>query len=398
MRQFTRTIGLTFLALSTLAIPTWAQNQGNRVRNSIREAGVVEAAASIELRSQLPGQATIVWVIPEGTVVKEGDVVVKFDSAPLEEQLSQQQIEMSKSHAAVLAAKSDLSVAKLELESTRKVFQLRTKLIDLEREAILGELELKRAEAESAIRIHEVAIDSAQEEIKRLAAKESSSGELKEKLITSREMLSVAQRRLKYLSEVEMAKAMATHELTKTQHELESRVQISKAERNLILSEAQLAAAAQTHSRNESRISQLNKQMQSCQMMAPRAGTVIHANQARSRTGGGATIRAGAVVRERQPILRLPDLSQLQIRTRVNETHISRVRKGQTARIVLDAMPDQNISGVVTSIARAARPTSFLASDVKEYDVIVRITKAPALARVGMSAMVEIRSSDKESR
>ena len=63
----------------------------------------------------------------------------------------------------------------------------------------------------------------------------------------------------------------------------------------------------------ESRLEKLEAQKENCIITAPQSGMIVYANDRGSRFGGGqgASIEEGATVRERQNIIRLPDLSKM---------------------------------------------------------------------------------------
>ena len=79
----------------------------------------------------------------------------------------------------------------------------------------------------------------------------------------------------------------------------------------------------------ESRLKRLEDQKGYCVISAPQDGMVVYANE---QTGGmrggqqGPQIEEGATVRERQTILRLPDLSQMQVKVTVHETKVEQLR------------------------------------------------------------------------
>ena len=84
-----------------------------------------------------------------------------------------------------------------------------------------------------------------------------------------------------------------------------------------------------------------------------------------------ATIEEGAAVRERQTILRLPDLDQMQVKVNVHESKVDQVRT-PACQLALRIL-NKEYTGVVTGIANQPEPTSFFSGNVKEYATYVRI-------------------------
>ena len=56
-------------------------------------------------------------------------------------------------------------------------------------------------------------------------------------------------------------------------------------------------------------------------------------------------IEEGAVVRNRQEIIKLPDISEMKLTVKIHESHINQVHLGQPAYVVFDSMPDQRFQG-----------------------------------------------------
>jgi len=163
--------------------------------------------------------------------------------------------------------------------------------------------------------------------------------------------------------------------------DLQSKVETAKAKL-----ESEKAAFAL----EESRLKRLEDQKGYCLINAPQDGMVVYANeQTGMRFGGqqGPQIEEGATVRERQTILRLPDLSQMQVKVNVHETKVEQLRVGMRARV---RILERELQGAVSSIANQPEPTSFFSASVKEYGTIVKIDGQPEGLRPGMTAEVEI--------
>ena len=125
-----------------------------------------------------------------------------------------------------------------------------------------------------------------------------------------------------------------------------------------------------------------------CTIIAPAAGMVVYANDNRSRWGSSEPeIYEGAVVRDRQSILRLPDLQNMQVKTTVHESKVDQIRPGMPAQILIQGKP---FTGHVVSMANQPESQSFMSANVKEYATIVAIDGSPTGLRPGMTAEVTI--------
>ena len=137
----------------------------------------------------------------------------------------------------------------------------------------------------------------------------------------------------------------------------------------------------------EIRLKRLENQLAGTIITAPQDGMVVYANEPGRPGQQQTTIEEGAAVRERQTILRVPDLSQMQVKVNVHESKVENLRPGMRARI---RILDRELTGSVTTVASQPEPTGFFSANVKEYATIVRIDGQPEGLRPGMTAEVEI--------
>jgi HlyD family secretion protein len=107
--------------------------------------------------------------------------------------------------------------------------------------------------------------------------------------------------------------------------------------------------------------------------------------------GGEERIREGATVRERQAIITIPDMTRMSVIVKIHESYIKKVKKGQKARITVDAFADKTLTGEVTRVG--VLPDSqnrWMNPDLKVYGVTVAIDGTHDWVKPGMSAKVEI--------
>lgn len=105
-------------------------------------------------------------------------------------------------------------------------------------------------------------------------------------------------------------------------------------------------------------------------------------------------------------IMKIADLSKMEVEVDVNENDIIRIHTGDTARIEVDAFTGQKFKGIVTEIANSSRDeTQNLTEQITNFQVKVRILESSYIQlvdtvrgiytpfRPGMSAMVDINTS-----
>jgi HlyD family secretion protein len=131
---------------------------------TITVSGEVRAAKSVTLSS--PGvwygsDLQIVWLIPEGTSVKEGDVIARLDTANVVKFLNDQQsqLNISLSDLAKLEADHRATMDQLGAELKNAEFQFELSKLSLER--VRFEAEVQRKEKELQLKRDSIAVDQA---------------------------------------------------------------------------------------------------------------------------------------------------------------------------------------------------------------------------------------------
>ena len=138
---------------------------------------------------------------------------------------------------------------------------------------------------------------------------------------------------------------------------------------------------------------ELNEQLEKCVIVAKKTGLVVYGggNAEGYFYGGQEQIREGATVRERQPIITIPDMKQMSVKVKIHESYIKKVAKGIKARIQVDAFPEEKLTGEVIKVA--VLPDSqnrWMSPDLKVYVTTVSIDHTHDWVKPGMSAKVEI--------
>ncbi|EMI47304.1 efflux RND transporter periplasmic adaptor subunit [Rhodopirellula sp. SWK7] len=335
--------------------------------HTIIEQGEIESSSNTEvvceIRSRGNTGTPILWVIDEGTRVKKGDKLVELDSSNLEMELKEDRIE-------VITAEANLATAAALLEQATISRQEYLEGIFLtEEKAILSEI----AVAEQELRKAQLALQSSERLVAKGLVNALQLDADKFALANTRNQLEAAQGRLRVLQELTKRKMLVQYD---------SDIDAAKAN---------LSAAEEKLLEERTELQEIQDQIEMCVMTAPTDGVVVHANKYSSRGGNAEfVVEAGAVIRERQAIIRLPDPTRMQVRCKVNESRITLLRKGMAAKIRIDALPDMVLKGHVAKVNRYAEPGSWFSSSIKEYGVVIEIVDPPEVIRTGMTAAVEI--------
>ena len=121
---------------------------------------------------------------------------------------------------------------------------------------------------------------------------------------------------------------------------------------------------------------------------APAAGLIVYQ---RNWSTGKKFVR-GDQCWAGQPVMMLPDLSNMQADLEVDEVDISKVRSGQHAEVRLDAFPDRKFTGTVENVASIGNPKESNPS-VKVFEVLVSLAQSDTILRPGMTVSARIQVS-----
>ncbi len=130
-------------------------------------------------------------------------------------------------------------------------------------------------------------------------------------------------------------------------------------------------------------------QLEDADVRAPITGTIIEKDVERGQMVASATTNVGGGT----TLLKMADLSLVQVSTPVDETDIGKVRPGQRASVVVDAYPNRPFEGTVLKI----EPQSTVQQNVTMFPVRVRIDNKDGLLRPGMNADVEIHVGERRN-
>ena len=329
-----------------------------------------------------------------------GDVVCELDSSALVDKEKTQQIAVTQAAAALQKARKSVEIQHAQNESDIAAARLamdlaRLALSKYEEGEYVKELEtiqgnIKTLQADLAALEDEYAFykRTADKGYTPLAQLEKQRIGVKQKRI----LLEVEKKALRLLADYDREYNLKekNEAASETVRELE-RVRLA-GEAALQQFFADVKACELTYTVENSNLERLRRQIDGCRLIAPQAGEVVYANQ-QSRRSEPVVIEQGVVVRERQAVVKLPDLSKMKVDARIHESKISQVRVGQEVRIKVDAFPDILFQGKIDSVSSIPLPGNWPNTDLKEYEAEIRITSDEEQVRMlkpGLTAGLEI--------
>jgi HlyD family secretion protein len=309
-----------------------------------------------------PPPPTILSIVPEGTQVKAGAVVCELDSSAFRRELLAQQARHVRAKGWVDKARSILEVNEITLREyedgifPQDVERIRQLILTYETERDLAQRNLvwSRATAAKGFRAQpQVEVDEFTLQKAEIA------------LADARGMLN---RLVNYTGK-------------KVVKSIKAKIEAIRADLLSLESSFQLES---------DRLKRIEAMISNCTMRAPRDGMVIHANRANGWGRVDSQIQEGLTVYQSQPIFRILDPAHIQVKARINESQIAKIRQGQPALIRFDAFPDRPFRGTVADITPIPTLANGPISDVHSCFATVRFDSGgPEMLRLGLSAEVD---------
>ena len=368
---------------------------------SVIESGTIKARDQVILKNEVEGKTSILYLIPEGTLVKKGDLLVELDASDLMDRKIDQQIKVQNADAAFVGARENLAVVENQAQSDVDKAELAYTFSKEDLKKYLeGEFpnELKEAEARLTLAIEEVT--RAKENLewsKRLAnEKYISLTELEaDELTVKKKILDVelAQNNLDLLKNFTYKRMLAQLKSDVKQAEMALERTIRKAKADVVQAQANLAARQAEYERQKDKLNKIVEQIGKTKIYAPSEGLAIHATSAQ---GGHPRRRVeplqeGQAVVERQELIYLPTTAAAKAEVAIHEASLDKISIGLPVRITVDALPGETFVGHVAKIAPLPDAQSaWLNPDLKVYNTDIYLENNSSTLKTGMSCTAEI--------
>ena len=281
----------------------------------LRARNFVEVRGPDNAQQAQQYQMRIASLVPEGTVVREGDIVAELDRSGIMAKVQEVALALEKALAQYEQAQLDsaLQLAQAREEIRNLEYQVEERRIALEQSAY---------EAPSLRRQAEIELDKAQRALE--------------------------QARASYITKKQQAEAKM--------REVASDVE---RQRNMLAIVRQVEAGFT--------------------IRAPAPGIVIYA-----REWNGRKKTVGSQISAREPtVATLPDLTQMESVTYVNEIDVRKVAAGQPVEITLDAVPGKRLAGRVARVANVGEQRSN--TDAKVFEVVIEVLESDTTLLPGMT-------------
>lgn len=327
---------------------------------SIAEDGTLQSSHNVDIKCEVQGGSTILWIIPDGTEVRKGEELVRLDTAAIQEKIDLQRIAYEKAKAIKIEAEKNYESAKIAVqEYIEGMFVQNLQTLHVAATVAKENLESARNSLQFTNRMHRKGyVTTLQRDAQAFAVQRAQLD------------LDVADKAIEVLEKFTKPKTVVGLESVRD------------------ASEAKMASEEAAFNLEEDRLKRLEVELEKCVIKAPADGMVVYANQSEGRRNSESTgIEEGALVRERQTLIQLPDLNHMQVKCTVHESKVDSLQRGLRARIKVQ---DREFQGIVIAVANQPEPSQWFSGNVKEYACIVAIESDPTGLRPGLTSAVEI--------
>jgi HlyD family secretion protein len=364
---------------------------------TILEGGTLRATQELIVRSELEGTPRIISIVPEGTSVKKGDLLVELDSVGIKEKIVNQELSVQSAESSYTRAKEDLAIQKLTMDASVKDQELRVEFAESDLEKYKeGDWPQQKKAIEARITIAEEEMQRAQDRLNWTVQLEkrgyATRDELKaDQLTVKRQELTITQAReeLRLVEKYDFPKRVRLMESTVEQTKLELLRVRQRATSTISTYEADVKSKQAQLEKQRERLDDAREQLALARIFAPQEGLVVYATG--SSSSSGILIEEGATVRQKQDIIKLPDVTQMMVEIRVHESHVRQVKPGLAATVTIDSLPDKQFTGVVKKVAVLPDSSSrYYNPNLKVYTTEVWINEELADIKPGVSGRAEI--------
>ena len=370
-----------------------------RLEISVVERGNLKAANSTELESEVEGSSTILFLVEEGTIVSEGDLVCELDATSMVEKRVSQEISVQNAEASWIKATQNLEIQKSKNESDRA---------SAARTQAFAELDKKKYELGDWLTDEQAAADTillAEVELKRAEDTLFHSKGLFEKGFLTRtefeaDELAKKRREIDLEQSNRAQHVLVTYDHPRKMEELDAdiveaareveRVELEATAR-LVDYEAEVRSSKSRLDLEGEKLTRLDDQILKARIYAPVGGMVVHAQPEGGRWSQGEPLREGSSVRERQDLITIPSSEGMIADVSLHESVLEKVKVGMPCTITVDALPGVELPAEVRFKAVLPDKNSWMANpNQRLYRTEVAVLGSDPRMRPGMSCSIEI--------
>lgn len=348
---------------------------------TIPASGDLVSLDIVEIRNELEGTSTIMWLIPEGSTIEKGELLLRLDDEAVMKSIESEE-------EALTLAKNQLDNATANLEITEK--QRDTNIARGQLNIDLAKLALESWEKGDVVSMRKTLalnLETTEKNYNRLKDKYEKSQELKGKNFISQDELeqdeiSMIQARASWEQAVLAEEVYEKYTYRKEEQLKRSDLEMAEDEYTRIVrreeaavrsSESNLKAYQEGYQNRQERLVKYKEQLGFCECRAPGPGLVVYGSSVEDWRDER-PLRVGTQVKRNELLFILPDNSNMAAELSVNEALSGYVNHGQRATIVTDAIPDTMLEGEVISVGVLAEDGGWRDPNRRDYTVKIELS------------------------
>jgi HlyD family secretion protein len=387
---------------------------------TVEAKGLFQAEKSVFINPEVDGEATLTFLAPEGTTVKKGDVLAKFNTQDLEDEITDLSLRLETVRNRVTRAEESLKMQENTNETSVTAAEVALRMarladdqygtVLLTADGLLDEAAYSKpgapaeGDAYQAFRDADLDIKRAKSDLEQAQTDFNGMDKLLDKGFVSKSDYLAAQLAVDEGKKNVEAKTLAyqilknytypqtvakNHQAVKAAEDALKSEQIT-ASVKINQAETALRTAQLEYGRRKRRLDDHKEQLVKRTVISPIDGSLLYGDPAqpwwKDHIGVGQQVWHG------MRLFTIPDLSSIIIQTRLLENDVFSATVGREADITVDAIPGLVMKGKVTKVAEyASTSNNWLSrSNTKAFDATLSVEGTDPRIKPGMSCVVNI--------
>ena len=370
----------------------------------------VKVQVTGSLRAQMSSPVTarsgghvLAWLLPEGTMVKKGDLLARFDDTSIMDKVAERKIDLKIAQAGLRKRQEELKAGQEDLKARITMLEADREIAETELNRLKGlprKEDLERAELDYdyALKI----LESTLADFERLKALNTKgvvmASELKDKemaVVTARADREMAKIQLRLVRDSATEQQLETARLRAEQVRIDLDQARHELPRQLRGLQAKVTEAQAQVDKSLNRLGRSEKFLGDLNVKSPIDGMPMY------RTVHGRKIVVGSTFWRSAHLFDVVNLSKMFVQVKVLESEVRSVKEGQKAEIRVVTMPERVLKGTVTKVAKVGKDKSegelmtrremrTKKASVQAFDVEVTISESDPRLRPNVGAEVTI--------
>ena len=333
-------------------------------------SGDVESSVSVEIKAEVAPfhnwRPKIEWVIPDGSFVRAGDILMRIDASELEERLILHEIQLLGHEANLRGYETELA----SLEYQRRAY-------------VNGDLEIDRLEKKS--------------NLYQAREKEKEQRRNLDQTLRLFDLGYVSDRQLE-AELVALKKANNALELEILKSDLlerfVSKLKLLDIDMKIYAARVKLSSMNKTIAHRNERITFFKENIEKSVIRAPRDGMAVHVVPS-NRGWENQYLTVGTELYKDQVVLKLPSAEKTQVAVSIEEENLTESKVGTRARITFDALEGVSADGFLESVRPFAENEEWMHRPGRRFSAVVAFdpeSVRPLARRLkpGLTASVEL--------